>query len=83
MELMIHFDAFAEFWYMKLVYNLSTQHNMNIISFKVLYFEQFFSVILLKTFIMSFAIKSLYSFSGKIRFLGDVLVDEIFGRAGL
>ena len=44
--------------------------------------EQFFSVILSKILIALFAIKSAYSFSRKIRLLGDFLVDGIFERAG-
>ena len=43
----------------------------------------FFSVILLKTFIVPFAIKSGHWSSLKICFLGDFLVDRIFEKARL
>ena len=73
---MISSGAFSNFWYMKLVCTLSTQHNVIIISFKSI--TLFFSVMLLKTAIVLFALKPTYITCCKVHFLGDLLVHGIF-----
>ena len=78
---MINSDAICNFWYM--TFFLICLHNTMWSSYLIKVVpEQFFSVMLSKILIALFAIKSAYSFSRKIRFLGDFLVDGIFERAG-
>ena len=81
---MINSNAFSNFWYMMFVCSLSTQDNAIIISSKnICCWEIFFSYIIVKVFIASFATKSAKLSSWKIGALGDLLVDGILGRYAL
>ena len=80
---MINSDAFTDFWYMKFACNVSTQDNVITIFYKIITCWEFlFSYIIKDTYrIICNKISILILLEN--RFLGDLLVAGIFGRAGI